>query len=249
MKQLVTAARSAILTNLLYLTQSAGSSANRQIYLNCANDLMRQRRATGKPYRHIVFDLDSLLDTDDAVLHAWRDTLAQYHCHRSPEELSCLLGVSFSDALARLSVCIDRRFEEIWTASYQKHAARIRFFDGVPEMLRAIQQSGYSIGIITVRRRAEIHTCLHRFHFEQLFDCVICADDIQGAQDPLQVYAAQAGVPVSACVRVTASADTALRANRAGACSALAAWIDASEPCAQVNFLAHTPAELAQQLL
>ena len=66
-------------------------------------------------YKHIIFDLDgTLIDTELAVLKSWQSTLKEYGYSFNIEDLEVVLGITNKDAINKLNVLVDDRFEDRW---------------------------------------------------------------------------------------------------------------------------------------
>ena len=130
-------------------------------------------------YRQIVFDVDgTLVDTERAVLCSLRDTLAQVTGQRAEaEELTFALGIPGEDALRLLQVRDIPAALALWDQRMEAYRDMIRVFEGVEELLRGLQETGYGLGVVTSKTREEFAHDLAGFEIVQYFDCVVCADD------------------------------------------------------------------------
>lgn len=146
-------------------------------------------------YKHIVFDIDgTLIDTEYAVLHSLQDTLiAVTGINKEINELTFALGIPGKNALKKLNIP-ERSFSlilEDWERCMCKYSNTVCIFQGISDLLEALVQSGYELGIVTSKTREEFKQDFESFDISNCFTAIICADDTvehKPEPDPLFKY-------------------------------------------------------------
>lgn len=204
-------------------------------------------------YSHVIFDLDgTLIDTELAVTKTWQFTLRQYGYSYGLEELKAVLGLPIPNTLKKLGVSVDPSFDAEWMKNYGRFSVEADFFEGCREMLAELKQHGVSLGIVTSRCQEEYDRYFRSFHLENIFDCIICADDTDRHKpdpEPLFTYTQKAGVDRSACIYVGDMPTDMECAQNAGIASGFAAWNHSGKQYDKADFVFRSPQDLLQALL
>ncbi len=203
-------------------------------------------------YRQIVFDVDgTLVDTERAVLCSLRDTLAQVTGQRAEaEELTFALGIPGEDALRLLQVRDIPAALALWDQRMEAYRDMIRVFEGVEELLRGLQETGYGLGVVTSKTREEFAHDLAGFEIVQYFDCVVCADDTvrhKPDSEPLLYYLEQTGCQGDELLYIGDSVYDRQCAAGAGTAFGLAGW--GAQPGVSAPLIFSTPQQAAQILI
>ena len=146
-------------------------------------------------YKLIVFDIDgTLIDTEYAVLHSLQDTLiAVTGINKEIDELTFALGIPGKNALKKLNIQ-ESSFSIIlgdWEKCMCKYSNAVCVFQGISDLLKALVQSGYKLGIVTSKTREEFKQDFEPFDISSYFATIICADDTvehKPEPDPLFKY-------------------------------------------------------------
>jgi phosphoglycolate phosphatase-like HAD superfamily hydrolase len=183
------------------------------------------------PPQAIVFDLHgALIDTRRLDLECYRRALAPY-LYREPgdDEISARLGFSERQFIAEW---IGERYADDCLASVRRWYAQLHGalsagpYDGVREMLDALDAAAYPLAIITGRGRETWDAAAHAL--PSVASTLVTADD-SGAPDAseeatLTDAAGRLGVTPGACAYVTACAAGLRAARDAGMRVAVARW-------------------------
>ena len=241
-----------IISNMILLIQETVNKDYCNMYLKQLSQMKRQQEQT-KHYQHVIFDLDgTLIDTQQAILKAWQETLREYHYHFTLLELEMVLGITMSVALQQLHVVADKRFEEKWHANYQQYASQCVYFTGVREMLLSLKAKGYQLGLVTSRKRAELQLYFSDFHLNWLFQTIICADDTKQHKpeaEPLLTYIDRADVNPAECIYIGDMLTDIECAANAHIDAGLAVWQHQEQPYIGASNIYQTPEDILKQLL
>lgn len=121
----------------------------------------------------IIFDFDgTLADTFDAVIFLLNNlsTIYKYKKVEDPEEIRKLKDLSAAQILSHFKISklkllfILRRSRK----ELQKEIPNIKAFDGIQELLKALKEKGYIIGIISSNSTKNIHQFLENNKLEKL---------------------------------------------------------------------------------
>lgn len=232
------------LSNLLYLAEKAPDDHERRNFIRYAARLMK------KKYQHIIFDLDgTLINTENAVLKTWQQTLSEYGHDYSLKELQPVLGITTEAALKMLDISVDEDFENRWMDAYGQFADEADFFPGAAEMILTLKAAGYFLGIVTSRCRSELERYFAKFHLERFFDFIICADDTQLHKphpEPLYRYVDVAGTDAASCLYIGDMPTDIQCADSASMSSGMAGWNPSVTLCPQADYSFHSPEELVE---
>ncbi len=126
----------------------------------------------------------------------------------------------------------------------------IRVFEGVEELLRGLQETGYGLGVVTSKTREEFAHDLAGFEIVQYFDCVVCADDTvrhKPDSEPLLYYLEQTGCQGDELLYIGDSVYDRQCAAGAGTAFGLAGW--GAQPGVSAPLIFSTPQQAAQILI
>jgi pyrophosphatase PpaX len=198
-----------------------------------------ERRATGgnrhirphsvlSPQSSVLFDLDgTLIDSVELIVRS-------YH-HATMTHLE--MALERAAIVRTIGLPLDRVMEEIapgrgatLVATYREymsanHDDLVGAFPGVLDLLRALRERGYRLGIVTAKHRPAASLAFRLCGLDALVDVTICGDDTTRHKpfpDPLLAAAAQLAVEPQDCLYV-GDAPTDLQAAHAAEMRAVAA--------------------------
>ena len=135
----------------------------------------------------VLFDLDgTLVDTYRLYMEAFRSTL-EPHFKRRLSDADLLALDPYAEQRLLLNVIPETEFNEYFELFLVQYA---RFheplfggpYDGVLDMLRALQSQGYILGVVTGKSREAwriTSTRMEEDAFDEFFDVVLTDDDVQ----------------------------------------------------------------------
>ena len=193
--------------------------------------------------QHFIFDLDgTLIDTENAVLKTWKQTLKEYGYDFSLEALNVVLGVTTEIGLQRLNAKVDKSYMSKWQKNYTQHAKETAYFAGVEKMLTALKANGYSLGAVSSRCREEYKKFFSNFGLEKILGTVILEEDTQKHKphpEPLYKYLELTGAKKEECIYIGDMPGDIQCANHAGILSGLAAWNGSNIICDEAKMVFH----------
>lgn len=130
-------------------------------------------------YRQIIFDVDgTLIDTKHAVMQSLQETLHTL-TGTAPtlESLTFSLGIPGADALRKIEIADIPAAMTLWENNMEHYRHTVSIFDGIPEVLSQLTQSGYRLGVVTSETRTELAQDFGRLGLNPWFQTIICADD------------------------------------------------------------------------
>ena len=181
------------------------------------------------PYTHIVFDIDgTLIDTENAVLSALEDTLAELGrpCP-ARNDLKFALGIPGETTLAQLGIADTVTANRLWNGHLKKYISSVTVFLGIRSLLEELRAGGYRLGIITSKNRNEYAADFGPSGLAGYFDTVICVDDSprpKPAPDPVLAYLERTGIRPDEMLYIGDTAYDAECARTAGVDFGLALW-------------------------
>ena len=172
----------------------------------CKNKLADGEKLSRR-FTDIVFDLDgTLVDTSDAIIKTWRQTLIDYGYDFTEEYLTGIVnGVSIERSLSILHVKDDGNFADKWLENHGKFIGEAKYFKDALPLLKYLRDTGYRLGIVTSRPKSEYYAYLAGLNVEKYVDRVVLADETEKHKpdpEPLEKYAELAGVRTENCLYV-----------------------------------------------
>ena len=141
----------------------------------------------------ILFDYDgTLMDTNEVVLQSWQHTFRTLRgCEEEPEVIRRTFGEPLVMTLAKLfpetpvekSLDIYRSFQREVFTDY------VEVFPGMLELLEALKERGYKLGLVTSRTKDTTWAGLKHYDMDKYFDAVITAGDTDKHKpDPTPIF-------------------------------------------------------------
>ena len=147
-------------------------------------------------YKVIFFDLDgTLCDTDEMIVQTMFAIYKDYKPTkiRTREELYYFSGPPIRDTMAKEFPDYDP--EEMYNVfkkvSKEYYAPCVKAYKDEIEVLKALKEAGYILGVVTNKGYPLTIYSLEICHIQDFFDVVITADDVKiGKPDPTGVLEA-----------------------------------------------------------
>lgn len=185
-----------------------------------------------RPLRGVLFDLDgTLLDTYDVIRTSFQRAMNTVFGHDvSMDAFNASIGRPLAVQL-RAYADSPEQLEEIFEA-YRKHdrevrASLLREFDGMRDVLDALKEQGYTLGVVTSKQTDSARDCLTRCNIIDYFSCVVGADQVvhpKPAADPILLGAKLCSLSVDECLYIGDSPYDIQAATAAHTQSIAVAW-------------------------
>lgn len=197
------------------------------------------------PIETFLFDLDgTLIDSIELILSSFRHTRRVHFGDELPDSVYLAsIGRPLRDALATLATDPDllaAMIDTYRTHNHAHHDAMVRPYPGIVDALRAVHGRGARMAVVTSKLRVGAVKGLLCCGLAELFDVVICADDVErGKPHPEAVEKALAALdrdPETA-VFIGDSPHDMEAGRRAGVRTAAVLW----GPFERATLLAHAP--------
>ena len=145
-------------------------------------------------YKLLLFDLDgTLCDTDEMIVQTMNAIYKDYKPTkiRTREELYYFSGPPIRETLKREfpDYDPDLMYEVFKKVSRDFYAPCVKAYQDEVEVLKALKDNGYLLGVVTNKGRPLTIYSLELCGIDKLFDVVVSADDVSDPKpDPTGVY-------------------------------------------------------------
>lgn len=144
--------------------------------------------------KHIVFDFDgTLVDSIDVVVKVYNELAIKYKFNTlNSSDYRMMMNFSLKEKIKALNVPMRRvhlikRFSQEFKNNYSVHLKSLRLFDGVVEVIKQLNEKGYTISIITSNSKTNILEYMKHqevFYFKQ----VMSSNGLFGKDKTLKKY-------------------------------------------------------------
>lgn len=183
-----------------------------------------------RPYQAVLFDLDgTLLDSADLIVTSFVETCRAL-LGRTLDHDETLRSWSWP-VRARFHAIAPDRADEL-TQEYlrrylEMHDERVRLFPGVPDVLDALRERGYLLGIVTSKRRATTDAAVRTFGLDRWCRAIVVDEDVRRHKpdpEPVALGARRLGISPVDALMVGDSVEDIAAGRGAGAGTAAALW-------------------------
>lgn len=133
----------------------------------------------------ILFDLDgTLADTEGLGIQTAISVCKEYGVELNPAEKSKFIGITDREFYRtffekrELDLSVDealKKHEEIYD---QKLQDKYWLFDGVPEMLKELNEKGYKLALVSGSTRNQIEVVFKNTSLLGVFNCIVSCNDV-----------------------------------------------------------------------
>lgn len=183
-------------------------------------------------FRLVVFDWDgTLIDSTAAIVHAIRASAADLGLPvPTREQASHVIGLGLFEAVRAAVPMIDRDRMPAYVERYRHHYLRrdadLVPFDGVPQLLSELADSGAWLAVATGKSRVGLNRALDQMGWTARFLTTRCADEGAPKPDPwmLRDIGDELGIDASEMVMVGDTTHDLGMARAAGAAAIAVAY-------------------------
>lgn len=176
------------------------------------------------------------MNTNDIIVASWQHAARHYGGEELPVE--AILS-TFGETVAYTASYLwpnenPEEIAEYYEAFQQKHMqSMVSLFPGIPELLRELNDRGYSVNMVTSRTAETLKAYMDQLELNGLFDVIITCDDVtehKPGPGPIQrcieMLEAKHGCTIAAdeCIMLGDSRFDIGCANNAGVDSVLVGW-------------------------
>lgn len=179
----------------------------------------------------VIFDFDgTLVNTNDVIVEAWQHTYRLYKGHEMPiEHITKCFGEPLLITMAREFPDVEPEESAEVYRSHQKAKADelVKLFPGIIEMLKAVKDAGYKIGVVTSRTGESTQFYMEKFGISGYFDAIVSCDDTDKHKpdpEPLLLGLEKLGASAKEALMVGDSSFDIRCANNAKVKSVLVDW-------------------------
>ncbi|WP_010268958.1 HAD-IA family hydrolase [Paenibacillus senegalensis] len=142
--------------------------------------------------RNLIFDFDgTLADSRGLALQLYHELRKQHDGYPpvTEEQVEALSGMSIADRLKAVNLPASKlpALMMQMTKRMSDAAERLQPFDGIPALLRTLDQKGYSLGIISSNRSATIRQFLLQ-HDIRVFKEIVTSRHLFGKSRKISAY-------------------------------------------------------------
>jgi len=128
----------------------------------------------------VIFDLDgTILNSEKTILRSFNTALKEFgFTPFEVNELHSMIGMDLRQILAQKgadSPTIAQRYTQIQLDTFMDD---MTCYNGVPELLAALQESGFVLGAATMRRGRIAREVLKGMEIANYFDAIVGADEV-----------------------------------------------------------------------
>lgn len=192
-----------------------------------------------KKINTILFDFDgTIMDTNEVILNSWDHVFNMILGHDADREEMLVhfgepLELSMKNFFGAEGDTV-KEYVDIYRSYQQDNFIDdIHLFEGVPEMLEILKNSGYTVALVTSRQKGTTMQCVEKFDLGRYFDMIITANDCSKHKpdpQPINITLEKLGKQPGEAVMLGDTYMDLGCAKNAGVTSILAGWSMALPP-------------------
>lgn len=141
----------------------------------------------------VIFDLDGTLQDSEAVII--RSFMGLYEKHDKAENFTeekqvSVLGPSLEESMSKLFPDLDSKMLiDEYRENFKKYQNEmLKPLDGAVELCKTLKENGYTVGIVTTRKRPSTEECLKIVGLAEYIDDYCCGDEVEHQKPAIDGY-------------------------------------------------------------
>ena len=179
----------------------------------------------------VLFDFDgTLVNTNDVIIASWQHTYKHYRGREeSIEKITACFGEPLLITMAReFPGVAPEESAEVYRHFQQQNAhLLVKIFPGIVDLLKALKEAGYRMGIVTSRTRESALRYMDMFGITEYFEAMVTCDDTtvhKPNPEPILLGLEKMGITKDEAIMIGDSPFDIKCANNAGVKSVMVDW-------------------------
>ena len=179
----------------------------------------------------VLFDFDgTLVNTNDVIIASWQHTYKHYRGREeSIEKITACFGEPLLITMAReFPEVAPEDSAEVYRQFQQQNAhLLVKIFPGIVDLLKALKEAGYRMGIVTSRTRESALRYMDMFGITEYFEAMVTCDDTtvhKPNPEPILLGLEKMGITKDEAIMIGDSPFDIKCANNAGVKSVMVDW-------------------------
>ena len=179
----------------------------------------------------VLFDFDgTLVNTNDVIIASWQHTYMHYRGREeSLETITSCFGEPLLITMEREFPGVDpQESAEVYRTFQQQNAhLLVKIFPGIVDLLKALKETGYRMGIVTSRTRESALRYMDMFGITEYFEAMVTCDDTtvhKPNPEPILLGLEKMGITRDEAIMIGDSPFDIKCANNAGVKSVMVDW-------------------------
>lgn len=147
----------------------------------------------------LLFDLDgTLIDTNDLIISSYEHVLTYYAPDQySRDDIISWIGVPLADNFSSISSNpsqVEQMIDTYQSHNLANHETLVREYDGVYDTIKTLYERGFSLGIVTTKRKEAAVKGAGMLGLLPFFSTFVTVDDVENPKphpEPLQIAMTQ----------------------------------------------------------
>lgn len=180
----------------------------------------------------LLFDLDgTLIDTNDLIISSYEHVLRYYAPDQySRDDIISWIGVPLADNFSSISSNpsqVEQMIDTYQSHNLANHETLVREYDGVYDTIKTLYERGYSLGIVTTKRKEAAVKGASMLGLLPFFSTFVTVDDVETPKphpEPLQIAMTQLNARPEETIMVGDSQFDIMAGKNAGVRTAGVEW-------------------------
>ena len=179
----------------------------------------------------VLFDFDgTLVNTNDVIIASWQHTYKHFRGQEeSVEKITACFGEPLLITMAREFPEVEPEVSADVYRNFQQENAHllVKIFPGIVDLLKALREAGYRMGIVTSRTRESALRYMDMFGITEYFEAMVTCDDTtvhKPNPEPIYLGLEKLGITAQEAIMIGDSPFDIKCANNAGVKSVMVDW-------------------------